>query len=159
MARDALRAAFNADDKTEARWLVHRLLWAIPWPADAVPENAKAAKILGVIFDQTILSRHASRPLADTWISWAARWTTTFGAHWAELLRIAAPPDTTGTPPVASQPQSPPVTDLDDPASPQPSSPLTDPFLPSSQTSLPGPDPDQSLRLQRPSILDPRRRQ
>ena len=143
MARDALRAAFNADDKTEARWLVHRLLWAIPWPADAVPENAKAAKILGVIFDQTILSRHASRPLADTWISWAARWTTTFGAHWAELLRIAAPPDTTGTPPVASQPQSPPVTDLDDPASPQPSSPLTDPFLPSSQSSLPGPDPDQ----------------
>ena len=141
-ARAALTAAFNADDKTEARWLVHRLLWAIPWPADAVPENATAARILGVIFDQTILSRHASRPLADTWVSWAARWTTTFGAHWAELLRTAAPSDAAGAPPAASQPQSPLAIDSD-PASPQPSSPLTDPFLPSSQSSPPGFDPDQ----------------
>jgi len=141
-ARAALTAAFNADDKTEARWLVHRLLWAIPWPADAVPENATAARILGVIFDQTILSRHASRPLADTWVSWAARWTTTFGAHWAELLRTAAPSDAAGAPPAAPQPQSPLAIDSD-PASPQPSSPLTDPFLPSSQSSPPGFDPDQ----------------
>ena len=143
VARAALSRAFSADDKTEARWLVHRLLWAIPWPAEAVPENATAAKILGVIFDQTILSRHASRPLADTWVSWAARWTTTFGAHWAELLRAATPPVAAATPSVASQAQSPLVTDSDDPASPQPSSPLTDPFLPSSQSSPPGLDPNQ----------------
>ena len=177
VARAALIIAFSADDKTEALWLVQRLLWAIPWPADAVPENATAAKILGAIFDQTILSRHASRPLADTWVSWAARWTTTFGAHWAELLRSTALPDVAGVPPVAPRLQAPLATDSDDPASPQPSRsesfPLTDPFLPSYQSSPPGLDPNQktmpqyprvggsSLGLQRSSesIRDPRRRQ
>ena len=145
-ARAALTAAFDAVDKTEALWLVYRLLWAIPWPADVVPENATAARTLGAIFDQTILSRHASRPLADTWISWAARWTTTFGAHWAELLRNlnAAPPGAAGVSPTASlPPASSPATDVDDPASPQPPSPLTDPLLPSSQSSPRGPDLDQ----------------
>ena len=48
-----------------------------------------AARAIGAIFDATVLSRHASRPLADTWIAWASRWTKRFGAEWAEMLQNA----------------------------------------------------------------------
>ena len=71
-ARLALETAFAAADNREAHWLTHRLLWAMPWPASVVPAAARA---IGGIFDETVLSRHASRPLADTWIAWASRWT------------------------------------------------------------------------------------
>ena len=57
---------FNAVDKCEAPWLMHRLLWAIPWPASAVPTDATTAvRALGTVFDGTIFIRHALRPLAD----------------------------------------------------------------------------------------------
>ena len=93
-ARIALQAAFNADDNREAQWLTHRLLWAIPWPASAVPTSATAARALGIVFDGTTLSRHALRPLADSWVTWSHRWTCLFGATWAALLRRVADADT-----------------------------------------------------------------
>lgn len=92
-ARAALGVAFNAEDKREAQWLTHRLLWAIPWPESAVPSDATAARALGTVFDRTILSRHALRPLADAWVTWSHRWTCRFGATWAALLRAAAAAD------------------------------------------------------------------
>ena len=97
-ARNSLSLAFSSVDQTEAHWLTYRLLWAITWPSNAVPAEAVAARALGAIFDSTVLSRHASRPLADTWISWAARWTKSFGAEWTALLsqqeaRLGAGPD------------------------------------------------------------------
>ena len=42
-ARAAITNAYSTHDLTEAMWLTHRLLWAIPWPACAVPANATAA--------------------------------------------------------------------------------------------------------------------
>ena len=92
-ARAALGVAFNAEDKREAQWLTHRLLWAIPWPESAVPSDATAARALGTVFDRTILSRHALRPLADAWVTWSHKWTCRFGATWAALLRAAAAAD------------------------------------------------------------------
>ena len=59
----------------------------MPVPDSVVPADAAAARAFSGIFDQTVLSRHASRPLADTWIAWASKWTQTFGACWVELLR------------------------------------------------------------------------
>ena len=124
IARAALEIAYSAADSTEACWLTYRLLWAIPWPADAVPTSAAAARAIGAIFDQTVLSRHASRPLADTWVSWASKWTKKFGALWGELLRGDADlSDTSPSPPAAARPDSPAP------------SPQTDPFLPSSQST------------------------
>ena len=81
-----LRGIYSNPTSMEARWLSHRLLWALPWPARAVPITAVAARALGAIFDLTVLSRHAARPLADSWISWASRWTRRFGEAWSELL-------------------------------------------------------------------------
>ena len=90
-ARAALAQAYGAADPAEAHWLTYRLLWAIPWPAEAAPANARAARAIGTIFDETILSRHASRPLADTWIAWSSRLTKRFGAEWARLLQDHRP--------------------------------------------------------------------
>ena len=127
IARAELETAYSAADSTEACWLTYRLLWAIPWPADAVPASAAAARAIGAIFDQTVLSRHASRPLADTWVSWASKWTTRFGALWGELLRGDADSSDAHTaapsPPAAARPDSPAP------------SPQTDPFLPSSPST------------------------
>jgi hypothetical protein len=92
-ARVALEAVFNADDNREAQWLTHRLLWAIPWSASAVPTSATAAHALGKVFDGTTLSRHALRPLADSWVTWSHKWTCLFGATWAALLRRVADAD------------------------------------------------------------------
>jgi len=89
-ARVALVAAFNADDTHEAHWLTHRLLWAIPWSKSVVPASATAARALGTVFDGTTLSRHALRPLADSWVTWSHKWTCRFGATWAALLRAQA---------------------------------------------------------------------
>ena len=140
-ARAALEAAFTAADSTEARWLTgtYRLLWAMPWPATAVPADAAAARAIGGIFDQTVLSRHASRPLADTcqWIAWASKWTQHFGAYWAELLRASTDvqeledEDSVGSPRSRPSPQS----DVAAARGVDSSSPHTDPILPSSQSS------------------------
>ena len=73
-------------DEFEAQWLTYRLLWAIPWPASAVPDDAIAARALGAVFDATILSRHASRPLADSWVMWSVKWVKIFGDTWADLI-------------------------------------------------------------------------
>ena len=68
-AAHALADVFECLSGTEARWLTYRLLWAIPWAARDVPLDATAAREIGTIFDTTILSRHASRPLADSWVA------------------------------------------------------------------------------------------
>jgi hypothetical protein len=85
----------DVGDASEACWLkfTYRLLWAIPWSARDVPPSARAA-MLGATFDEVILSRHASRPLADSWVAWSSKWTRRFGAAWADLLVAArgAPP-------------------------------------------------------------------
>ena len=135
-ARVALEAAFTAADSTEARWLTYRLLWVMPWPATAVPadSDAAAARAIGGNFDQTVLSHHASRPLADTWIAWASKWTQLehFGACWAELLRASADAqeledeDRVGSPRSSPSPQS----DVAAARGVDSSSPHTDPFLP-----------------------------
>ena len=91
--RAAVAAAYNDPSRyTEAQWLTHRLLWALPWPASAIPSGlgAAAAHSLGSLFDSTTLSRHALRPLADSWISWSAKWTEMFGAAWGTLNRELA---------------------------------------------------------------------
>ena len=94
--RSELITAYSdaAGDTSEAYWLTYRLLWAIPWSARDVPPSARAATLLGATFDEVILSRHASRPLADSWVAWSSKWTRRFGAAWADLLVAArgAPP-------------------------------------------------------------------
>ena len=132
--RLALETAFAAADSREAHWLTHRLLWAMPWPASAVPADAAAARAIGGIFDQTVLSRHASRPLADTWIAWASKWTQIFGSCWAELLRIDERDVTDGVASPRSSPShsSSPVS-ANAARAADSSFPLTDPFLTSSQ--------------------------
>ena len=129
-ARRELALAYSAADSTEACWLTYRLLWAIPWPADAVPASAAAARTMGAIFDETVLSRHASRPLADTWVSWASKWTKKFGALWGELLRGDA--DSSDASTDAPLPGPGPPTEQSDRTA---LSPQTDPFLPSSQST------------------------
>ena len=129
-ARRELALAYSAADSTEACWLTYRLLWAIPWPADAVPASAAAARTMGAIFDDTVLSRHASRPLADTWVSWASKWTKKFGALWGELLRGDA--DSSDASTDAPPPGPGPPTEQSDRTA---LSPQTDPFLPSSQST------------------------
>lgn len=86
-ARAAITSAYSSHDLTEAMWLTHRLLWAIPWPACAVPANATAACALGKIFDSTTLSRHACRSLADSWVMWSAKWCNRFGVAWTTLVK------------------------------------------------------------------------
>ena len=76
----------DTSDPSEAMWLTYRLLWAIPWSARDVPPSARAAARLGASFDDAVLSRHASRPLADSWIAWASKWTRRFGEAWTDLL-------------------------------------------------------------------------
>ena len=91
----------------------------------------------GIIFDQTTLSRHASRPLADTWITWASRWTQEFGARWAELLQAGDDDQVESDATLSdSEPSAGPGSDPL--ALPEPecrtldsSSPRTDPLLPS----------------------------
>jgi len=128
VARAALAVAYNAADPTEACWLTYRLLWAMPWPTDAVPASAAAAWTIGAIFDQTVLSRHASRPLADTWVSWASKWTKKFGALWGELLRGDADPSDASS-------DAPPLGPPSERSYRTTSSPQTDPILPSSQST------------------------
>ena len=83
-AQVALQAAVTAADSTEARWLTYRLLWAMPWPAAAVPADAAAAEPLAG--SHTRQYSVATRLGAVTWIAWASKWTQHFGACWAELL-------------------------------------------------------------------------
>ena len=128
VARVVLAVAYRAADTTEACWLTHRLLWAMPWPADVVPASAAAARTIGAIFDQTVLSRHASCPLADTWVSWASKWTKKFGSLWGELLRGGADSSDAST---DAPPPGPPSEQSFCTAP----SPQTDPFLPSSQST------------------------
>ena len=100
IARAELAVAYNEVDSTEVCWLTYRLLWAMPWPADTVPASAAAARTIGAICDQTTLSCYASRPLADTWVSWASKWTKKFGAllYWANSYGVTqtrlTPPQT-----------------------------------------------------------------
>ena len=44
----------------------------------------------GKVFDDTVLSRHALRPLADSWVlvGWPSKWTRRFGDEWAKLLKL-----------------------------------------------------------------------
>ena len=139
-ARAAVDAAFSAAEQSEAQWLTHRLLWAVPWPAAVVPADAAAARTIGIIFDQTTLSRHASRPLADTWITWASRWTQEFGARWAELLQAGDDDQVESDATLSdSEPSAGPGSDPLAPPEPEcrtldSSSPRTDPLLPSSQS-------------------------
>jgi hypothetical protein len=81
----ALKSVFSDGSLTEAVWLTHRLLWALPWAACLVPptSSAIAARALGhwQIFDSTVPSRHAVRAMADAWVGWSAKcqWTRRFG--------------------------------------------------------------------------------
>jgi hypothetical protein len=90
----ALKSVFSDGSLTEAVWLTHRLLWALPWAASHVPPSAVAARALGKpeIFDSTVLSRHAVLPLADAWVGcqWSVKWTHRFGDEWARQLPKAA---------------------------------------------------------------------
>ena len=112
------------------------------WPASVVPADASVvARAIGGIFDQTVLSRHASRPLrvADTWIAWASKWTQSFGAcYYAELLRACVDegdaPEDSEVQVVSQQSEPKPLVfaslcQCSAAASVDPSSPLTDPFL------------------------------
>jgi hypothetical protein len=51
--------------------------------------SAAAARALGQIFDSTVLSRHAVRPMADAWVGWSVKWTRRFGDEWARQLPLA----------------------------------------------------------------------
>jgi hypothetical protein len=82
----ALRSVFSDGSLIEAVWLTHRLLWALPRAARHVPPSAVAAHALGQIFDSTVLSRHAVRPMADAWVGWSIKWTRRFGDEWARHL-------------------------------------------------------------------------
>ena len=90
-ATRALATVFECPSGIEARWLTYRLLWAIPWAAHDVPLDAAAAREIGTVFDTTILSRHASRPLADSWVASSFKWVNLFGAAWVELLARKPP--------------------------------------------------------------------
>jgi hypothetical protein len=71
---------------TEAVWLTHCLLWAL---LRHVPPtgSAFAASALGQIFDSTVLSRHAVRPVADALVGWSVKWTRRrFGEEWTRRL-------------------------------------------------------------------------
>ena len=138
-ARLATETAFAAAFNREKHWLTHRLLWAMPWPASVVPADASAARAIGKIFDQTV-SRHASRPLADTWIAWASKWARSFGAcyRYAEQLRACvdegdAPEGVVSLQSSPSHSSSP--VSANAARAVDSSSPLADPFLPSSQSS------------------------
>ncbi len=39
-------------------------------------------------FDSTVLSRHALRPVADSWIGWSTKWTRQLENEWARLLKL-----------------------------------------------------------------------
>ena len=95
----ALKTVFSCGlASAEAVWLTHRLLWALPWAARNVPSSATAALALGLIFDDTVLSRHALRPLADSWVGWSVGWTRRFGDEWArQLARAGATGSAAGT--------------------------------------------------------------
>ena len=82
-------AYLDISDPSEAMWLTYRLLWAIPWSARDVPPSARAAARLGASFDDAVLSRHASRPFADSWVTWVSKWTRRFGEAWTDLLVAA----------------------------------------------------------------------
>ncbi len=72
-AKAALLEVFAGDNTKETHWLTHRLLWAVTWAARDVPTNAVAAHVLGRLFDSTVFSRHALRPVADSWIGWSTK--------------------------------------------------------------------------------------
>ena len=103
---EAIKTAFADANKAQAHWLTHRLLWAMPWSARSVPPSANAAYALGELFDITVHSRHALRPMVDSWVGWAVKWTRRFGDEWASQLRdvpLAVPV------PVAASSASPPT--------------------------------------------------
>jgi hypothetical protein len=79
---NADKATFANANRAQAHWLTHRLLWVMPWSAHSVPPSASAAYALGELFDDTVLSRHALRPMVDSWVGWAAKWTRMFGDEW-----------------------------------------------------------------------------
>ena len=85
---DSLAEVFASDKTAEIHWLVHRLLWAMTWAARDVPTDTTAAHAMGKVFDDTVLSRHALRPLADSWVGWSSKWTRRFGDEWAKLLKL-----------------------------------------------------------------------
>ena len=85
---DSLAEVFASDNTAEIHWLVHRLLWAMTWAARDVPTDTTAAHAMGKVFDDTVLSRHALRPLADSWVGWSSKWTRRFGDEWAKLLKL-----------------------------------------------------------------------
>jgi hypothetical protein len=115
-AKAALLEVFAGGDTKESHWLTHRLLWAVTWAARDVPTNAVAAHALGRLFDSTVLSRHALRPVADSWIGWSTKWTRRFGNEWARQLKLKLNEDTSSsvaapeaTLPVLPGPQGPPI--------------------------------------------------
>jgi hypothetical protein len=89
----AVKSVFSDGSLTEAVWLTHHLLWALPWATRHAPPSAFAARALpvpvGQIFDSsTVLSRHAVRPMADARVrvGWSVKWTRRFGEEWARQL-------------------------------------------------------------------------
>jgi hypothetical protein len=89
--RDAVQAAkalvhgYNWDCEP-GRWLIYRLLLALPYPAKVVmpPLQGSTSPVLpaaqyslplamGRVFDATVLSNDALRPLADDWCRFSVR--------------------------------------------------------------------------------------
>jgi hypothetical protein len=95
---------FPSGNIKEIHWLTHRLLWAVTWAARDVPTDAVAAHALGRLFDTTALSRHALRPVADSWIGWSTKWTRLFGNEWARQLKLKLNENSSVAAPVAMLP-------------------------------------------------------
>ncbi len=113
-AKAALLEVFAGDIMMETHWLTHRLLWAVTWAARDVPTNAVAAHALGRLFDSTVLSRHALRPVSDSWIGWSTKRTRRFGNEWARQLKLKLNEDSSVAAPeamlpVLPGPQGPPI--------------------------------------------------
>lgn len=72
---------------TEARFLLHRFLVGMPWPAAVAPHCAPGGLMvaaLGALFDEVQAPNHRIRPIANLWISWASKHCYSLGRCWAD---------------------------------------------------------------------------
>ena len=91
--------ATGAPLSTEERFVLFRLLLAIPWSStpSAVPSPSilptaqppsSLAAALGYLFDHTYAAHHRLRSLANMWVRWAGRNSTTICEAWASAMGL-----------------------------------------------------------------------
>ena len=66
-------------DSLEGRFVLYRLVLALPFPASAAAADHAVVRALGALFDSVVLPPSRLRGVATAWLQWASRWAADLG--------------------------------------------------------------------------------